>query len=1032
MLLTVLIVILAPCPCGGGQAGRAAAASATETAPPPAFGDRIEIISTPRSISIGLRDFDLARRAFENLRGTVTFLDAEGGFIDTFHLDYSHEATPSHVVFTRDGRRAYAEAVLSLRDGARLLYSRRLKIPPPVESAGRAVLIDETANLEAGTAFDKTAAPAIRLPDRAGAEVWAPPGEMRTVDIEASRKRVAADFTLPIAGKASFVSRQTAYPDDKTKYSIYTPVNSDLYDPETGRHESAFKYMVEIPIDPAWVATEGDSVIQVPAEALRIHMTSEEVEVRRLGKQRITGNRKGLLGQTSSSTAIDEDGNPYFVMAYRSPIRFNVRKGKWEAPPVNIHDFLHPRKPKLADLPYAEEKVVEVRTDFSNCIFYHNRRIWVLLSRYAVFGASGGRKLFMAGVVSIPIDHWDDKDAFEKAIRVNAVSWPDTDISLWSTHVKPEDRRRKVKFIGAVGNRFCLMAYHWNYFWVMEVNEDGSTKKLKQINTFGGKPIVEFVPNQIRWLKQGDEVLGLRLHAKVEGQKKPRAVFLAMDADEFTDKLPEKAQDVSFLFNKKTYLLNYARSYGRLTADKYNVAKRMGRPHIGGMLTLYYDAARRMREHPGPHAEIIARMNASSMGPEYYLVATPGRTMELLGNADYPVYNFARYDCSSGAGTVRKTFLARDLGAVKVRLGLPAGMGPYCHHWFREGGNDVLHYAGYTGVASLTYRVQGKLPERYTVRKLFHDMGRHLCVDGAPDAYIKWFRDMLPGLGDKVFVTGTNQAGRGGTAYSGGLMYYHRRTPRRLYKLSKMSRSYKTLAVTGRLRGLPGGAWTQDIYLPGNFSATYAETLPEDRRPVNRQPRIFVYEDRGAGGVHDLYGFTLAAEKAEGVSVSDVLASRNGLYLLVLMGDNTLLTFDPTAGQFVDAVTLAGKPVGFWYTRRGNTLLALPDGTRMICLYDTPPAAEGDEVPAPTSAVFDHLDVDAAGRIGVTPLLRSTFDEARRFYGPMAFLYDSEKDDGSYDLVIGPDSRVPEGAVKIIRDFLPPRTGAVAALRAAR
>ena len=160
------------------------------------------------------------------------------------------------------------------------------------------------------------------------------------------------------------------------------------------------------------------------------------------------------------------------------------------------------------------------------------------------------------------------------------------------------------------------------------------------------------------------------------------------------------------------------------------------------------------------------------MGPEYYMVPTPGDAMEMLGNADYPHYNFARYNCKADAKMIRKTFLNVDLGDIDVRLGMPAGMGPYCHTWFREGGRDVLHYAGYTGVASLTYRVDGKRLKRFQTRKYFHDRGKHLSVDGAPDAYIKWFRDMLPGLGDKVFVTGTNVASRGGNAYSGGLMYY--------------------------------------------------------------------------------------------------------------------------------------------------------------------------------------------------------------------------------------------------------------------
>ena len=1018
MLLTVIISLLGLSPCCAGQAGRTTAASATETAPPPAFGDRIEIISTPHSISIGLRDIDLARRSFENLCGTVTFLDAEGGFIDTFHLDYSHEATPSHVVFTRDRRRAYTEAVLILRDGARLLDSRRLKIPPPVGAAGRAVLTDETAHLEPGTAFDKTAAPAIRLPDRAGAEAWTPPAKMRTVDIEASRKRVSADFTLPIAGKASFVSYQTAFPGDKAKYSIYTPVNSDLYNPETGRHESPLKYMVEIPIDPAWVATKGDSVVQVPTESLRIHMTSEEVEAGRLGRQRITGNRKGLLGQTSSSTAIDDDGNPYFVMAYRSPIRFNVRKGKWETPPINIYDFLHPRKPKLADLPYAKDGVAEVRTDFSNCIFYHNGRIWILLSRYAVFGASGGRSLFTAGVVSIPVDHWDDKAAFEKAIRVNAVSWPDTDISLWSTHVKPEDRRRKLKFIGAVGNRFCLMAYHWNYFWVMEVADDGSTTKLTPIKTVDGKPFEDIAP-QMYWINRDGKRLGIGVSARVKGAKKSHLAFLAEGGREFTGALPEGTTRQPIGFGARGFLYNPGGMYGKIGTNKGDFGRRIGAPYRSGKLTIYYDSVTKMIREPGAFADVIAKMRAASMGPEYYVVPTPGDTMEVLGVADYPKYNFGRYNCAPGVKTIKRNFLIQQLDVPDVRLGLPAKLGPYCRRWVREGADDVLYYAGYTGVARLRYRIDGKVPERHSVQKLFGGGGKHVSIDGAPDAYIKWFRDMWPGLGDKMFLTGLNQIARGGTAYSGGLMYFHRRTPERLFKLSEMSRSYNTGMLAGRLCAEPGGRQEQDILLGGNHNYAAPETLPAEKRHTNIQPRIFVYRDGGADGVQDRFGFTLQPAEGKGAGLRDITMAANGLHLLVLMSDGALATFDMDAMRFVDAVRVPPLFASFRHGRGNTSFLNLPDGSRMLGLFEKKDPDDAEE--EPKAAAFVRIAVDVAGRISVTPHLRCTFPSSRVFSAPVALVYDARNNDGSYDAVFGPHPKRPEGALRIIRDFVTPR-----------
>jgi len=526
----------------------------------------------------------------------------------------------------------------------------------------------------------------------------------------------------------------------------------------------------------------------------------------------------------------------------------------------------------------------------------------------------------------------------------------------------------------------------------------------------------------MNWLLRGENVLGLQMKIRLKGEKKMRTAFLPMDGYALTEKLPEKAVKRSFYYNKRTYLYNSARSYGRLTCSKYNITQRMGKPHIGGNLTLYYDVWPRLRAVAEPYRDIVARMTAASMGPEYYLVSLPDRSMEVLGNADYPQYNFARYDCSSKAPAVKRTFLEKDLGDLDVRLGLGALLGPYCHHWFRDDGDDVLYYAGYTGIARLRYRVQGRRPPRFRIEKLFHGQDRHLSVDGAPDAYIKWYRDMLPGLGDKVFVTGVNVASRGGTAYSGGLMYFHRRRPNRLYKLSAMSRAYKTNVLAGRLVGAPGGRLEEDVLIRGEYNAADAQTLPEEKRPKNTQPRIFVYRDAGADGVHDLFGFTLAPEKATGVGIQDISVSPNGLYLLLLLDDDTLATFALDAWRFVDAIRLPASTAGLGGSQRSQRLLALPDGGRAVCVFE--PAGDGP----PTAATFLRVAIGPEGRIALAPHLRVAFEEPLAFVGPATFLYDSEKNDGSYDLVIGPHFRRPEGALKILRDFIPPRPKAAAAL----
>ena len=126
---------------------------------------RVRAIHTPHSIAVGLRDCDLIVRRHPDLKGLVTFLDAKGRTIDSFLVDWSHEATPSQVVFTKRGQVGYARAAIRLTSNGRLVLEKVFDVPPPVASAGRAQLTDEVADLVPGTAFEEGTAPAVKLFD---------------------------------------------------------------------------------------------------------------------------------------------------------------------------------------------------------------------------------------------------------------------------------------------------------------------------------------------------------------------------------------------------------------------------------------------------------------------------------------------------------------------------------------------------------------------------------------------------------------------------------------------------------------------------------------------------------------------------------------------------------------------------------------------------------------------------------------------------------------------------------------------------
>ena len=71
-----------------------------------AIAERLEVIQTPASVVVGLRDFDLIMRRHPDLKATVTFLDGQGLELDTFNIDYAHEATRSHRRSSRTARRS--------------------------------------------------------------------------------------------------------------------------------------------------------------------------------------------------------------------------------------------------------------------------------------------------------------------------------------------------------------------------------------------------------------------------------------------------------------------------------------------------------------------------------------------------------------------------------------------------------------------------------------------------------------------------------------------------------------------------------------------------------------------------------------------------------------------------------------------------------------------------------------------------------------------------------------------------------------
>lgn len=965
---------------------------------------RIELIQTDRQIVIGLLDFDILMQRTEALQGVVDFLAPGGAAIDTFQINYKAPTARSHHVFQKRKDRQYGDVRFALKQGERTLLREKFRLPESVQIQSRVFLKKEKAAIVPGTA-EKSAGPlpSILLPDFSKVPAAESPSPQRTIDLQKCVRPVRSDGNIPQIGSNnnSIISRQTAYPEDTSRQSLYISLMAPLFDSQSAKYDSNFRFLVEIPLEEEWMKGDGNSEFFASPEKMKVHMTDETLEFFRLGKQRVTGSREGGLMQGIQSVVKDEEGNLYFGIQYRSPIRFNIRKARWENPPLNVYEWLLQHKPKTEQMPYAKGKINSVRFDFSNTIFYHEGRIYVSLNRYAIFGDSIG----LACVVSIPIEQWSNPEKFRKAVRLNASAWPNGEFPLFDKYVDPEDKLKKLNWTMGVGNRLCLLSYHRNYLWTLDVNDDGSTRKLLRIDRFKGNRIVKF--KYPSWVLIGQKCLGLQVTFVLDGEEKETKAFLPIDGADLVSETPAGTYLQPFLYNHPGPI-GGERVYGRTEIAKKTIGLAMRKYDEAGTgkAVIYYDALRVIRADK-KHQHLIEMMEGPSLGPAYYLIPVPGKTSQLLGNAEYLSYYHSLFDLNADASIVRKKYLQLDAGNMATDLAVEASIGPICHTWVNEHGNDVLYYAGYTGICRMIWRRNGEALTQFKVDNLTYKMP-HEVLDGSPHGHIKWFRAMAPGLGDKILLTGIGQANRGGTAWSNGLMYFHRNKADRLYKLSRMSAAHTTRMIASQVVVKPNSGMVQRIFLGGNHSQQDAVTMPDADRPADAGPKLFLYQDEGGERIQDIFGFSVSRGEP---GLQDISFSRNQLYLIILYKDGTLATFDPATLKFVDAVRTNPRQVSLTGSRK---LFPMPDGDQMFLTFDD------DER---KSATFTRISVGTDGRISATPILRCTINSPDQLNPgrslPAAFLYDHSNDDGSYDFVIGPNPSQRSTWCIIIRDFIP-------------
>ena len=291
--------------------------------------------------------------------------------------------------------------------------------------------------------------------------------------------------------------------------------------------------------------------------------------------------------------------------------------------------------------------------------------------------------------------------------------------------------------------------------------------------------------------------------------------------------------------------------------------------------------------------------------------------------------------------------------------------------------------------------------------------GANAIASGA----IKRYRYMQHGIDDLMFVTGTHTAPRNGTAFSGGLMSFHKTQLDTLWKMSYMSRCYHTTRLRNRVLREPDGSLRQEFCLRGHFEIDYTHTIPPEHVPANDEPKVFCYDYPSGGGIRDRFGFSGA--RLNGLVVLDDIAySDDRRYLLVLYEGDRILSFDPQTQRYIDGKQLTfGGGIQINHVRRpGHNFLRAPDDR--LFLY----ASESGDA---TRTTFIEVKVSPAGELSFVPRVdvqfASTEDMRETFSNVKAYLPDYENGDGSYDLLLGQNYADPDTDFRLIDDFIPPR-----------
>lgn len=940
---------------------------------------------------------DQWRQAHEHLNALVRLTGVRGEKVLPVNL--SERLTPEALVIDLTEFGACSAVSVDVQSASgKAVHSERVSPLPTVKIADLLPQTNRLAAIELGSKHDPAAMPRIPLPDLSQLRVQKLVPATRAIMTDSITYPVVTSADLPgiSSNNAVIVSRQSFAPRDSNEVSLYFSYRKAIYDTATSKLKEYRKMLIEVPLDRAWINRPGDAPILLPLKGFAIH-TTEERELANprwndpRGYNMLGGSSSGLY-QGGQSAEVDDEGRIYIsnVADGAGIIRFNPHTAKFEQPPVNLVAELRKFIPSNGN--------IKLNWDLELAqLLCRDGRLFVVFDRHYRNTTPNGTFETCSGVVSLPLDHWDDAAEFGRDLRLHAACWPTASFPLYSDEISVGSYRRIGAPPQATQHGLVFGEYR------LDLDEHGNTQRLSRIKSI--KDTVD----------QAGQTLTPTEFRTIKGLSRQRYINVGGAGRQFV-----RQAYGEFTISRASLALTMPDVPQELLADQTGRYRTTFPGAPTGEVTVRFDITGKIKSDPQKFATLADAMVGTSQGPNYAVIDVPGEADQAIGVCEYS-YFYSKLDFSRRANERRvyKSYLPTVSNGQVTGQPATVGVGPYNSAWVEHDNALWLYIPGYTGIARLKYAVDGKPLAGFNVESI-HTQLLPQSIDGHSRDGVKDFLYVLPTTDNRLINIGRGRFGRGGGARSAGLELFDPRTLGKSESAVNMNRCYGLFTPVSRLiLSASGSPARQEIYVAsGNIRPEYVEDLANPgESPQNQDPKIFAYDCASGTGLRDLYGFSLPLN-ASGDNSSNLAFSRCRQFLVVMQGNGTLLTYSVAQRRFVDGVQLCntgGEPIHLLgYSKPSAWIWTAPNG--QIFFH----AALDRES---KSVNFYNVEIANTGRITVVPQLSVTSDKVgagKDFDGIVrCFLPDLKNCDGSYDLVLGGDSENGgQPTVRVVDDFV--------------